>query len=94
MGERTSAHSTDPRLTADKIAEAITNLEYWEPQKQAGQFHSKATSYTIHGVHLIAQASTPIRAAAGPGIPAISAGHYGGKLGKFHFRLHDVLAGN
>jgi formylmethanofuran--tetrahydromethanopterin N-formyltransferase len=35
-----------------------------------------------------------IRAAAGPGIPAISAGHYGGKLGKFHFRLHDVLAGD
>jgi formylmethanofuran--tetrahydromethanopterin N-formyltransferase len=33
-----------------------------------------------------------IRAAAGPGIPAISAGHYGGKLGKFHFRLHSVLA--
>jgi len=33
-----------------------------------------------------------IRAAAGPGIPAIAAGHYGGKLGKFHFRLHDVLA--
>jgi len=32
-----------------------------------------------------------IRAAAGPGIPAISAGHYGGKLGKFHFRLRDVL---
>lgn len=33
-----------------------------------------------------------IRAAAGPGIPEISAGNYGGKLGKFHFRLHDVLA--
>jgi formylmethanofuran--tetrahydromethanopterin N-formyltransferase len=33
-----------------------------------------------------------IRAAAGAGIPAISAGHYGGKLGKFHFRLRDVLA--
>ena len=33
-----------------------------------------------------------IRAAAGPGVPAISAGNYGGKLGKFHFRLHDVLA--
>lgn len=33
-----------------------------------------------------------MRAAAGPGIPAISAGHYGGKLGKFHFRLHAVLA--
>lgn len=65
MGERASAHSTDPRLTADKIAEAITNLEYWEPQKQAGLFHSKATSYTINDVHLVAQASTPIRAAAG-----------------------------
>jgi formylmethanofuran--tetrahydromethanopterin N-formyltransferase len=34
-----------------------------------------------------------IRAAAGDGIVAISAGNYGGKLGKFHFRLHDVLAG-
>jgi len=34
-----------------------------------------------------------IRAAAGPGIPAIAAGNYGGKLGKFHFRLHDVLGG-
>jgi formylmethanofuran--tetrahydromethanopterin N-formyltransferase len=33
-----------------------------------------------------------IRAAAGSGIPEIAAGHYGGKLGKFHFRLHDVLA--
>jgi formylmethanofuran--tetrahydromethanopterin N-formyltransferase len=33
-----------------------------------------------------------IQAAAGPGIPAIAAGNYGGKLGKFHFRLHDVLA--
>ncbi len=34
-----------------------------------------------------------IRAAAGPGVPAIAAGNYGGKLGKFQFRLHDVLAG-
>ena len=33
-----------------------------------------------------------IRAAAGPGIPAISAGNYGGRLGKFHFRLHDILS--
>jgi formylmethanofuran--tetrahydromethanopterin N-formyltransferase len=32
-----------------------------------------------------------IRAAAGEGVVAISAGNYGGKLGKFHFRLHDVL---
>lgn len=27
------------------------------------------------------------------GIVAISAGNYGGRLGKFHFKLHDVLAG-
>ena len=32
-----------------------------------------------------------IRAAAGPEVLAISAGNYGGKLGKFHFRLHEVL---
>ncbi len=35
---------------------------------------------------------TSLHAAAGPGIPAISAGNYGGKLGKFHFRLREVLA--
>jgi formylmethanofuran--tetrahydromethanopterin N-formyltransferase len=33
-----------------------------------------------------------IRAAVGPGIIAISAGNYGGKLGKFHFHLRQVLA--
>jgi len=33
-----------------------------------------------------------VRAAAGPEIPAISAGNYGGKLGKFHFHLRQLLA--
>ncbi len=33
-----------------------------------------------------------IRAAAGPGVVEITAGNYGGKLGKFHFHLHQVLA--
>jgi len=32
-----------------------------------------------------------IRAACRPGIKGISAGNYGGKLGKYHFRLHEVL---
>lgn len=32
-----------------------------------------------------------IRAACGPGVVAISAGNYGGTLGKFHFRLREVL---
>jgi formylmethanofuran--tetrahydromethanopterin N-formyltransferase len=36
--------------------------------------------------------ATAIRAAAGPGVVAITAGNYGGKLGKHHFRLHEVLA--
>jgi len=33
-----------------------------------------------------------IRAASGNDVPAISAGNYGGALGKFHFHLHQVLA--
>jgi len=41
----------------------------------------------------IAQAmAAGIRAAVGEGIVAITAGNYGGKLGKFHFRLHEILA--
>jgi formylmethanofuran--tetrahydromethanopterin N-formyltransferase len=33
-----------------------------------------------------------IRAAAGDGVVAISAGNYGGKLGKFHFHLRQLLS--
>ncbi len=33
-----------------------------------------------------------IIAAAGAGVAAISAGNYGGKLGKFHFSLHKILS--
>ena len=32
-------------------------------------------------------------AACRPGVVEISAGNYGGKLGKHHFRLHDLIAG-
>lgn len=32
-----------------------------------------------------------INAACGEGVIAVSAGNYGGSLGKFHFRLHDVM---
>ncbi len=49
----------------------------------------------IDGEHeaAVAQAmAAGIRAAAGAGILEVAAGHYGGKLGKFHFRLHDVLS--
>ncbi|MGD9721028.1 MAG: formylmethanofuran--tetrahydromethanopterin N-formyltransferase [Pirellulales bacterium] len=32
-----------------------------------------------------------VRAAAGPNVVAISAGNYGGKLGKFHFHLRELV---
>jgi formylmethanofuran--tetrahydromethanopterin N-formyltransferase len=32
-----------------------------------------------------------INAACREGIKGISAGNYGGKLGKYHFRLHEIL---
>jgi formylmethanofuran--tetrahydromethanopterin N-formyltransferase len=35
-------------------------------------------------------AATDLGAAAG--MVAVSAGNYGGKLGKYHFRLHEVMA--
>ena len=33
-----------------------------------------------------------IEAAAGGGVLAIGAGNYGGKLGKYHFKLREILA--
>lgn len=44
-----------------------------------------------HEAAVAAAMAAGIRAAAGAGIPEVAAGHYGGRLGKFHFRLHDVL---
>ena len=32
-----------------------------------------------------------IHAAVGPDLVAVSAGNYGGKLGKFHFHLRQLL---
>ena len=56
---------------------------------------SSALEIVIDGVDAIAVTTAMaagIRAAVGPGILAISAGHYGGKLGKHRFHLHEVLA--
>lgn len=53
-----------------------------------------AYEIVINGIdeqHVAAAMRTTLHAAAGQGIPAISAGNYGGKLGKFHFKLHEVL---
>ncbi|MFM7107206.1 MAG: formylmethanofuran--tetrahydromethanopterin N-formyltransferase [Planctomycetaceae bacterium] len=57
---------------------------------------SCALEIVVDGVDPLAVAAAlaaGIRAAAGPGIPAISAGNYGGKLGKHQFHLLEVLAG-
>ncbi len=54
-----------------------------------------AVEVVIDGVDEAAVAAamaSGIRAAAGPDLLAVSAGNYGGKLGKFHFHLHRVLA--
>ena len=41
---------------------------------------------------VIAAMREGIRAACRPGVLGITAGNYGGKLGKHHFRLHELLA--
>ena len=53
-----------------------------------------AYEIVINGVDEPAVASAmraAIHAAAGDGVLAIGAGNYGGKLGKFHFRLRELL---
>ena len=54
-----------------------------------------ALEIVIDGVDEVAVGSAmkcAIEAIADSGVTAIGAGNYGGKLGKFHFRLHDLLA--
>ena len=54
-----------------------------------------AIEIVIDGVDVPAVADAMahgIRAACGSRVVAISAGNYGGKLGPYHFRLHDILA--
>ena len=64
----------------------------------ASKLHPEANcayEIVIDGVDEAAVAAAmaaAIRAAAGDGILAITAGNYGGKLGKFHFHLHKLLA--
>ena len=54
-----------------------------------------AYEIVINGVDeptVAAAMRTAIEAAAGAGVPAISAGNYGGKLGKFHIALRRLFA--
>ncbi len=47
---------------------------------------------TLEAVERATAAGIRAGAQAGKGIVAITAGNYGGKLGPFHIRLHDVVA--
>ena len=47
---------------------------------------------TLEAVERATAAGIDAGARSGKGILAITAGNYGGKLGPFHIRLHDVLA--
>lgn len=56
---------------------------------------SASLEIVIDGIneHAITRAmAAAMQAIAAPDVRAISAGNYGGKLGKFHFHLHRVLA--
>lgn len=63
----------------------------------ASQLHPDANcAYEIvidgESEQAVAQAmQAALHAAAGPGVACISAGNYGGKLGKFQFHLHKLL---
>jgi formylmethanofuran--tetrahydromethanopterin N-formyltransferase len=69
----------------------------------AGRVASELADGVVCGLEIVidgvdagavaAAMATGMRAAAGTEIVKISAGNYGGKLGKHLFRLHDVLAG-
>ena len=45
----------------------------------------------IDSAAIIRATQEGVRAACGPGIVAITAGNYGGKLGPFQFHLHEIL---
>jgi formylmethanofuran--tetrahydromethanopterin N-formyltransferase len=80
---------------------ASTNDEYAPALRSrcASKVHPEAQcvlEIVINGLQEPAIATAmrqAMRAASGPGIPAIAAGNYGGNLGKFHFRLHELLRG-
>jgi formylmethanofuran--tetrahydromethanopterin N-formyltransferase len=79
-----------PASTADAFCPTLRG-------RVESQLHPDAnTAYeiVIDGVDessVVRAMTVGMRAAAGEGIVAISAGNYGGKLGKFQFQLHELL---
>jgi formylmethanofuran--tetrahydromethanopterin N-formyltransferase len=82
-----------------KALRASTNDEYCPTLR--GQSRSRLTA-GVHAVYEIvidgldvgavaAAMRAGVRAACGPGVVRISAGHYGGKLGQYPLHLHEIL---
>ncbi len=79
---------------------ASTNDEYCptlagRPRSKLSKAATSVYEIVINGLDKSAIANamrTAIHAAAGTGTAAISAGNYGGTLGKFHFKLHEILS--
>ena len=80
-----------PASTADAFCPALRGRVESKLHPQA----NCAYEIVIDGVSeaAVGQAmATALRTAAGPGVVCISAGNYGGKLGKFHFHLRKLLS--
>ncbi len=62
------------------------------PQEVRCVYEIVIDGLTLEAVERATAAGIRSAAQSGKGIVAITAGNYGGKLGPFHIRLHDVLA--
>jgi len=85
-----SIYKALPASTSDPYCPTLRGRV--ESKLQAGVNY--ALEIVIDGVSQAAVAAAmkaALHAASGDGVIAITAGNYGGKLGKFHFRLHDLL---
>lgn len=81
-----------PASTADAYCPTLRGRVETQLQPEANY----ALEIVIDGVDEAAVGQAMVaamRAAAGPDVVAIGAGNYGGKLGKFHFHLRQLLGG-
>lgn len=80
-----------PASTADAFCPTLRGRVETKLHPQA----QSALEIVIDGIDepsIAAAMRAAIQAAAGPGILNISAGNYGGKLGKFHFHLRQLMS--
>lgn len=60
FGEADAQHTLDARVMADRTAQAIPGLNYYEAVDSKAAFHSKTSTVSFNGLVLTASASTPI----------------------------------